>query len=64
MNVGYSKNLFKKTGFHGCIGSTYGTHVELEACTSWTSNEHKGFKLNKPSRNYNVTCNHSREMLH
>ena len=59
----YNEKLFSMAGLPGCIGSTDGTVVALERCADWAQNKHKGFKLNKPSRNYNVTCNHSREFI-
>ena len=59
----YNTNLFVSAGFTGCIGSVDGTHVMIENCSDWAQNKHKGFKLNKPSRNYNVTCNHMREII-
>ena len=59
----YNTKLFNSAGFPGCIGSVDGTHVVLECCADWSQNKHKGYKLNKPSRNYNVTCNHMREFI-
>ena len=50
-------------GFPGCIDSVDGTHVMLERCADWDQNIHKGYKLSKPSCNYNVTCNHMREFI-
>ena len=59
----YNSSLYKSAGFPGCVGSVDGTHVMLESCADWAQNKHKGYKLNKPSRNYNVACNHKREFL-
>ena len=50
-------------GFPGCIGSTDATRVLLECCMSHHSNIHKGFKLHRPSRGFNVTSNHGRKVL-
>ena len=59
----YNPNLFKSAGFPGCIGSVDGSHVPIECCADWSQNKHKGYKLNKPSCNYNVTCTHMREFI-
>ena len=57
------EKLFKMAGFNGCIGSSDATHVGMLSCPAWTHNMHKGFKLNIPSRTYNVTVDHSRKIL-
>ena len=59
----HCESLFRMAGFPGCIGSTDGTHVPMQSCSEWTSTKHTGFKLNKPSRNYNVTANHCKQVL-
>ena len=50
-DAAYNSCLFESAGFPGCIGSVDGTHVLLEKCPYWAQNKHKGYKLNKPSRN-------------
>ena len=60
----YNSQLFPVARFSGCIGSVDGTHVVIERCSDWAINKYKGYKLNKPSHNYNnVACNHMREFL-
>ena len=52
-------------GFPECIGSTDGTYVPMECCHDWTNAKHStGYKLTRPSYNYNVSCNHSKVVLH
>ena len=62
-NAEYNTSLFQTAGIPGCIGSVDVTHALRKNCADWAQNRHKGYKLNKPSRNYNVTCNHMRELL-
>ena len=57
------ENLFTIAGFNGCIGSSDGTHVGLLCCPTWAFNNHKGFKLAIPSRNYNATVAHWKQIL-
>ena len=59
-DANYNQILFAMAGFSRCIGSVDRTHVITENCADWAQNLYKGYKLNKPSRNYNVTCNHMR----
>ena len=54
---------FTMAGFNGCIGSVDGTHVAMERCSHWLWQSNKGFKLNMPSRTYNLTVNHRRKIL-
>mmetsp|Transcript_29950 Transcript_29950/g.34794 ORF Transcript_29950/g.34794 Transcript_29950/m.34794 type:complete len:335 (-) Transcript_29950:47-1051(-) len=57
------EQLFKTAGFTGCIGSSDGTHVGMLNCHSWATINHKGPKLNIPSRTYNTTVTHTRQIL-
>lgn len=57
------ERLFRMAGFNGCIGSSDGTHIGLLSCPSWAFNNHKGFKLAIPSRNYNATVTHWKQIL-
>lgn len=50
-------------GFNGCIGSVDATHVAMERCSHWLWQSNKGFKLNAPSRTYNIVVNHRRKIL-
>ena len=51
---------YKMAGYPGCIGPSDATHVTLEYCKNYNGNVHKVYKLNHPSRSYNVTSNHGR----
>lgn len=51
-------------GFHGCIGSTDATHVSMVKCPNSRANENKGCKEGLPSRSFNITVNHRRQILH
>ena len=57
------ENLFTIAGFNGCIGSSDGTHIGLLCCPSWAFHNHKGFKLAIPSRNYNATVSHWKQIM-
>ena len=57
------EGLFKLSGFNGCIGSTDATHIGMLKCSNWASINHKGHKLNIPSRTYNTTVTHTRQIL-
>jgi hypothetical protein len=57
------QKLFAIAGFDGCIGSSDATHVGLLSCPSWAQINHKGHKMAIPSRNYNATVTHSRQIL-
>jgi hypothetical protein len=59
------KNMkeFGKAGYHGCIGSSDGTHVGMERCSNWLKQAHSGPKLNMPSRTFNLTSNHRKRIL-
>ena len=57
------ERLFRQAGFNGCIGSSDATHVGMLSCAIWAKIMHKGFKLNIPSRTYNMTVTHSRKIL-
>ena len=55
--------LFKLDGLTGCIGSSDATHIGMLNCHSWAAINHKGPKLNIPSRTYNTTVTHTRQIL-
>jgi hypothetical protein len=57
------QRIFALAGFDGAIGSTDATQVGMLQCPSWAGINHKGFKLAIPSRNYNATVSHSRQIL-
>ena len=59
----HSKEM-ESCGLHGCIASTDATHVTMNKCPSVCSNEHTGFKESLPSRTYNISVNHRRQILH
>ena len=48
---------------NGCIGSSDGTHVGMQQCPNWATQNHKGFKLAIPSWNYNATVSHPHQIL-
>ena len=54
---------FSMAGFNGCIGSIDTTHVSMERCSHWLWQSNKGFKLNMPSRTYNIAVNHRRKII-
>ena len=57
------EELFASAGFNGCIGSTDATNIPMLKCAIWAAINHKGHKLNVPSRTYNLTVNHCRQIL-
>ena len=63
LDVTAFEQVFAIAGFNGCIGSSDATHVGLLQCPSWALINHKGHKLGIPSRNYNATVTHSRQVL-
>ena len=65
MNTDLSEfeHLFELAGYNGCIGSSDGTHVGMLSCASWATIAHLGPKLNIPSRTYNATVTHCRQIL-
>ena len=50
-------------GFHGCVGSTDTMHVGMEQFSYRLAQIHWGGKLPMPSRTYNMTVNHRRQIL-
>ena len=62
-NVSVFEKVFAIVGFNGCIGSTDRTHASLLSCPSWASISYKGHTLPTPSRNYNATVTHSRQIF-
>lgn len=63
LDVSAFEKVFAIAGFNGCIGSSDATHVGMLQCPSWALINHKGHKLAIPSRNYNATVTHSRQVL-
>ena len=63
MDFSRIEKLFNFAGFNGCIGSSDGTHIGLLCCPSWAFHNHKGFKLAIPSRNYNATVSHWKQIM-
>ena len=61
--VAKHEHLFNLAGFNGCIGSTDATHIGMLNCAAWAHILHKGFKLCIPSRTYNMTVAHTRQIL-
>ena len=51
-------------GMPGCVSSTDATHIAMGCCPHQIRHIHKGFKLNFPSRTYNLSCNHRRRILY
>ena len=49
IHVSEREKLFKLASLNGCIGSTDATHIPMLSCPFWASNNHKGFKLDKPA---------------
>ena len=54
---------FATAGLHGAFGSTDATHVGMRNCPYGYQNLHDSFKLDMPTRTYNVTVNHRRKIL-
>jgi DDE superfamily endonuclease len=54
---------FARAGLHGSVGSTDATHLGMEKCYYRLKNHHAGGKLTMPSRTYNLTVNHRRQVL-
>ena len=57
------EKIFRLAGFNGAMGSSDGTHIGMLCCPSWAFINHKGFKLAIPSRNYNATVTHWKQIL-
>ena len=57
------ESVFSSAGFNGCIGSSDGTHIGMRCCATWAAHGHTGHKLGIPSRTYNVTVTHWRQIL-
>ena len=55
---------YVKAGMPGCVSSTDATHIAMGCCPHQIRHIHKGFKLNFPSRTYNLSCNHRRRILY
>ena len=57
------EKLFAAAGFNGCIGSTDATHIGMLCCANWAAHNHLGHKLSVPSRTYNATVTHWRQII-
>jgi len=62
-DAGIHIHEFDLAGFPGCVSSTDATHIAMDCCAHKLCHIHKGFKLNLPSRTYNLSCNHRRRIL-
>ena len=62
-DVSVFEELFNIAGYNGCIGSSDATHVGMLSCPVWSRINHLGHKLNIPSRTYNATVTHCRQIL-
>jgi hypothetical protein len=54
---------FKLAGLPGACASTDATCIVHEMCSHRIQRVHKGFKTKHPTRTYNLTANHRREIL-
>jgi hypothetical protein len=54
---------YSMAGFPGAIGSTDATHIMLERVQYRLRQTHIGFKMSHTARTYNITVNHSRQIL-
>ena len=54
---------FETARMPGCIGSTDACHVGMLNCPSQLSLHNSGFKMNMPTRTFNLTANHRRRIL-
>ena len=54
---------FEVAGMPGCIGSTDACHVGMLNCPHALRLVNNGFKLSMPTRTFNLTCNHRRQIL-
>ena len=57
------QHLFEAAGFNGCMGSLDATHISLLNLSSWANMSHKDFKLNLPTRSFNLTVTHTKQIL-
>ena len=57
------ERIFALAGFNGAVGSSDGTHIGMLSCPCWATNNNKGHKLAVPSRNFNTTVAHTRQIL-
>ena len=54
---------FEMAGLPGACGSTDATTIIHEMCSHRLQRIHKGFKTKHPTRTYNLTANHRRQIL-
>ena len=56
---------YQKAGFHGCIGRTDATHINIDKLNFGVRQAHLGFKSKGTrTRTYNLTVNHCRKIIH
>ena len=55
---------FNLAGLPGACASTDATSIVHEMCSHRLQRVHKGFKTKHPTRTYNLTADHRREILH
>ncbi|KAL7544770.1 hypothetical protein ACHAWF_008135 [Thalassiosira exigua] len=55
---------YAMAGFPGCISSGDATHIGMLRCHHRLKQHHKSFKLNMPTRTYNMHVTHRRRILH
>lgn len=55
---------YANAGLPGCVGSQDATHVGMLKCSYHLKQYHDSFKLNMPSRTYNLTVNHRRRIIY
>ena len=48
-----------EVGFNVCIGSSGATHIGILSCAACVHIMYKGFKLNVPSRTYNIAVDNT-----
>lgn len=54
---------FEMAGLPGACGSCDATHIIHEMCSYRLQRVHKGFKTKHPTRSFNLTSNHRRQIL-
>jgi DDE superfamily endonuclease len=55
---------YARLGFHGAVGSMDATHIASDRIFRGDANLHSGWKLDRPSRSYNITVNNKLKILY